>query len=177
MAGPAKVVTWADRTDSPSAASAAPIEYKSPLRSATRTSITAAVRLAPPSDTPPRVVDQDQERGPASTGYLVTGQDRLCLCAVCDGCSRRVIGYTSADSLRADLVVAALRRNVTFRDPATAPRLVEQGLGWVQPLTPVRVMPWMNIRWAKKNRMMIGITVIVAAAISGPKSVANCPLK
>jgi putative transposase len=53
--------------------------------------------------------------------YLATGQGWLYLCAVRDGCSRRVIGYAFADTLHTDLVETALRRAVTFRDPATGP--------------------------------------------------------
>jgi hypothetical protein len=41
-----------------------------------------------------------------------------------------------------------------------------------QPFTPVSVMPWMNVRWAKKNTTMTGSTTTVLAAISGP----NCVL-
>jgi putative transposase len=51
--------------------------------------------------------------------YLATGQGWLYLCAVRDGCSRRVIGYAFADNLHTDLVESALRRAVTLRDPAT----------------------------------------------------------
>ncbi len=51
--------------------------------------------------------------------YLATGQGWLYLCAVRDGCSRRVIGYAFADTLHTDLVETALRRAVSFRDPAT----------------------------------------------------------
>jgi putative transposase len=51
--------------------------------------------------------------------YLATGQGWLYLCAVRDGCSRRVLGYAFADNLHTDLVESALRRAVTFRDPAT----------------------------------------------------------
>ena len=47
--------------------------------------------------------------------YLATGQGWLYLCAVRDGCSRRVIGYAFADSLHTDVVETALRRAVTFR--------------------------------------------------------------
>jgi putative transposase len=51
--------------------------------------------------------------------YLSTGEGWLYLCAVRDGCSRRVIGYAFADNLHTDLVETAVRRAVTFRDPAT----------------------------------------------------------
>ncbi len=51
--------------------------------------------------------------------YLVTGQGWLYLCAVRDGCSRRVIGYAFSDSLHTDVVETALRRAVTFRDANT----------------------------------------------------------
>lgn len=53
--------------------------------------------------------------------YLATGQGWLYLCAVRDGCSRRVLGYAFSDSLHTDLVETALRRAVTLRDPATGP--------------------------------------------------------
>lgn len=51
--------------------------------------------------------------------YLSTGEGWLYLCAVRDGCSRRVLGYAFADSLHTDVVESALRRAVMFRDPAT----------------------------------------------------------
>jgi putative transposase len=47
--------------------------------------------------------------------YLATGEGWLYLCAVRDGCSRRVLGYALSDSLHTDLVETALRRAVTFR--------------------------------------------------------------
>lgn len=53
--------------------------------------------------------------------YLRTGQGWLYLCAVRDGCSRRVIGYAFSESLHTDLVENALRNAHTFRDPATGP--------------------------------------------------------
>lgn len=52
--------------------------------------------------------------------YLATGQGWLYLCAVRDGCSRRVIGYAFSDSLHTDVVETALRRAVTFREGQTA---------------------------------------------------------
>ena len=51
--------------------------------------------------------------------YLATSEGWLYLCAVRDGCSRRVLGYAFADSLHTDVVEAALRRAVTFRDAST----------------------------------------------------------
>lgn len=51
--------------------------------------------------------------------YLATGEGWLYLCAVRDGCSRRVIGYAFSDSLHTDVVEDALRRAVTFRDGDT----------------------------------------------------------
>ena len=47
--------------------------------------------------------------------YLATGQGWLYLCAIRDGCSRRVVGWAIADHLRTDLVEVALRRAVTLR--------------------------------------------------------------
>ena len=55
--------------------------------------------------------------------YLATGQGWLYLCAVRDGCSRRVLGYAFADNLHTDLVESALRRAVTFREAATGATL------------------------------------------------------
>jgi transposase InsO family protein len=51
--------------------------------------------------------------------YLATGQGWLYLCAVRDGCSRRVLGYAFSDSLHTDVVEDALRRAVAFRAPGT----------------------------------------------------------
>lgn len=53
--------------------------------------------------------------------YLGTGQGWLYLCAVRDGCSRRVLGYAFSASLHTDVVEDALRRAVTFRHRATGP--------------------------------------------------------
>ena len=47
--------------------------------------------------------------------YLATGQGWLYLCAVRDGCSRRVIGWATADHLRADLVDQALSMAYVLR--------------------------------------------------------------
>lgn len=68
--------------------------------------------------------------------YLATGQGWLYLCAVRDGCSRRVLGYAFADNLHTDLVESALRRAVTFRDGDTsrvifhADRGCQGGFNW-----------------------------------------------
>lgn len=47
--------------------------------------------------------------------YLGTDQGWLYLCAIRDGCSRRVIGWAIEDHMRTDLVEAALRMAVTMR--------------------------------------------------------------
>jgi transposase InsO family protein len=47
--------------------------------------------------------------------YLDTDEGWLYLCAVRDGCSRRVLGWHLADHLRTDLVDAALRMAVSLR--------------------------------------------------------------
>ena len=47
--------------------------------------------------------------------YLATGEGWLYLCAIRDGCSRRVVGWAVEDHLRTDLVEDALRRAVTLR--------------------------------------------------------------
>jgi putative transposase len=47
--------------------------------------------------------------------YLRTGQGWLYLCAVRDGCSRRVIGWAIDEHLRTDLVTAALSMAVAMR--------------------------------------------------------------
>lgn len=47
--------------------------------------------------------------------YLPTGQGWVYLCAVRDGCSRRVIGWAMADHMRTELVIEALNMAVAFR--------------------------------------------------------------
>lgn len=47
--------------------------------------------------------------------YLRTGEGWLYLCAVRDGCSRRVIGWAIDEHMRTDLVEAALAMAVTMR--------------------------------------------------------------
>ena len=47
--------------------------------------------------------------------YLATGQGWLYLCAIRDGCSRRVVGWAIEDHLRTDLVEDALPRAVALR--------------------------------------------------------------
>ena len=47
--------------------------------------------------------------------YLPTGQGWVYLCAVRDGCSRRVIGWAMADHMRTELVTAASNMAVAFR--------------------------------------------------------------
>lgn len=47
--------------------------------------------------------------------YLRTGEGWLYLCAVRDGCSRRVLGWAVAETLHTDVVEKALRRAVTMR--------------------------------------------------------------
>ena len=49
-----------------------------------------------------------QAAGPSPAHWLY-------LCAIRDGCSRRVVGWAIEDHLRTDLVEAALRRAVTLR--------------------------------------------------------------
>jgi transposase InsO family protein len=44
----------------------------------------------------------------SDTGYLRAGQGWLYLCAVRDGCSRRVIGWTIDEHMRTDPVESAL---------------------------------------------------------------------
>ena len=47
--------------------------------------------------------------------YLGTDEGWLYLCAIRDGCSRRVVGWAIKDHLRTDLVEDALRQAVTLR--------------------------------------------------------------
>lgn len=47
--------------------------------------------------------------------YLSTGEGWLYLCAIRDGCSRKVLGWAIEDHLRTDLVEAAVRSAVAMR--------------------------------------------------------------
>jgi transposase InsO family protein len=73
-----------------------------------------------------KVLERDFDRGRLDAVWtsditsLATGQGRLYLCAVRDGCSRRVLGCAIADHLRTDLVETALRRAVTLRGRDTS---------------------------------------------------------
>lgn len=81
----------------------------------------------PGRQTIPDLVNRHFDRGELNAvwtsdiTYLRTGQGWLYLCAVRDGCSRRVIGYGFSDSLHTDLVETALRNAHTFRDRAAGP--------------------------------------------------------
>jgi putative transposase len=53
----------------------------------------------------------------ADITYIPTAQGRLYLAAVIDPCSRKVVGWATADHLRAELPVEALRMAPTHRRP------------------------------------------------------------
>lgn len=74
----------------------------------------------------PDLVEREFNRGALNVvwtsdiTYLTTSEGWLYLCAVRDGCSRRVLGYAFSDSLHTDVVESALRRAHSFRDGDTA---------------------------------------------------------
>lgn len=83
---------------------------------------TPVTTLAGPDPHPvPDLVERRFDRGrlnavwTSDITYLGTDQGWLYLCAVRDGCSRRVIGWAIADHLRTDLVEEALRMAITLR--------------------------------------------------------------
>ena len=88
------------------------------------TPVTTIVDAAPHGI--PDLVERHFDRGALNVvwtsdiTYLATDEGWLYLCAVRDGCSRRVLGYAFSDSLHTDVVESALRRAVTFRAGETA---------------------------------------------------------
>jgi transposase InsO family protein len=83
----------------------------------------------------PDLVERDFDRGrldavwTSDITYLATGEGWLYLCAVRDGCSRRVLGWAIEDHLRTDLVETALRRAVTLRGRDTTGVIVHADRG------------------------------------------------
>ena len=75
-----------------------------------------------PTDLVGRLFDRDSRVGCGRSDitYPRTGEGWLYLCAVRDGCTRRVIGWAVDDHMRADLVQAALSMAVTLRGTLAA---------------------------------------------------------
>jgi putative transposase len=63
----------------------------------------------------------------ADLTYVPTGQGWLYLAAVMDLCSRRIVGWATADHLRAELPIAALRQAIKQRHPNPSGRGRERG--------------------------------------------------
>jgi len=62
--------------------------------------------------------DQPDTAWAADITYVPTAEGWLYLAVVIDLCSRKVVGWATADHLRADLTVGALRMALTHRGPA-----------------------------------------------------------
>ncbi len=62
--------------------------------------------------------DQPDTAWAADITYVPTAEGRLYLAAVIDLCSRKVVGWATADHLRAELPLEALRMALTHRRPA-----------------------------------------------------------
>ena len=45
-------------------------------------------------------------------------------------------------------------------------RVPRMPVSMLRPFVPVRAIPWMNVRWVRKNRMTIGAVAAVAPAIT-----------
>jgi transposase InsO family protein len=83
--------------------------------------VPVTTQAGPAAQPLPDLVDRRFDRGglnrvwTSDITYLATGEGWLYLCAVRDGCSRRVVGWAVEDHLHTDLVETALRRAVVLR--------------------------------------------------------------
>jgi transposase InsO family protein len=123
------------------------------------------------ANTPDRRVPADRPDGvrAADLTDAPTGQDRLDPAVVLGLCTRRVVGWATADHLRAELAGQALRMARTHWRPAEGVlrhfRLDSRSARWGGPLSlVVRLEPWAaaaddRLVWPRRSRAGLLVTI------------------